>query len=331
MTSAERTLPAEGVSPAATHVEPAKGEPAVEPASPAATRWLPESALIAVVLIWSSTWLAMKDALEVITPLAFMTGRFVLIAALAWGVALISHRRSGTSLAVARGDWPLLLLGALTGYTAYQLCAVFALDNSSVFTLSLLIALVPLFTMLIQVARREPLPRYAWPGILIAVAGTVLFLSDKRDSGDTVLGVVLSLGAAVAFAVYGLISRPLARRYPSATLSAHQITLGTLPLLLVGWSSTAEQDWTGLPLRVWVGIVFVVIFPVYVAYQLWNYAIGKRGAARASSYALLVPILSGVGSSFAFDEPLTLLKLAGALLVIAGLSLVRLDRLPWRR
>ena len=295
-------------------------------------RWLPEIALISVVLIWSSTWIAMKDALEVIDPLAFMAGRFTLITALAWSVALAQHARSGISLRVERVDWRLLIVGALTGYTIYQLCAIIGLDHSSVFTLSLLIALMPLFTMLIQVARREPIPRFGPPGILIAITGTVLFLSGGNGDGeDTLLGIVLSLGAALAFAVYGLVSRPLTLRYPSATLSAWGVLIGTVPMVLIGWTSLVEQDWSGLPLRVWTGIVFVVIFPVYVAYQLWNYGIRHIGASRASSYALIVPILSGIQSSLAFGEELTVIRVGSALLVIAGLMVVRLERLPWAK
>ena len=285
--------------------------------------------MLSVVLIWSSTWIIMKDALEVFEPTAFMAGRFVLISLLAWAVVLWRTRRAPTPLAIAPADRRALVVGALTGFTAYQVCSVIALDNSSVFTLSLLIALVPLFTMLIQAARGEAIPVFGWAGLAIAVAGAVLFLSDKRTDGDTLLGIVLSLGAAVAFAVYGLTNRRVAGRYPSATLTAWQVAIGTVPMLVIGLPALAGQGWSGIPGRVWIGIVFVVIFPVYVAYQLWNYAIRHRGAARTASYALLVPVLSGVQAAVAFGEQITLLKAAGAVLVIAGLLLIRLDRLPW--
>lgn len=290
---------------------------------------LPEIAVLAVVLIWSSTWIIMKDALEVFEPTAFMAGRFVLISLLAWGVVLWRRRSTPTPLTIAPVDRRTLVVGALTGFTAYQVCSVIALDNSSVFTLSLLIALVPLFTMLIQSVRGEAIPAFGWPGLAIAVAGTVLFLADKRTDGDTLLGILLSLGAAVAFAVYGLINRRFAGRYPSATLTAWQVAIGTVPMLAIGLPVLAGQDWTGIPARVWLGLVFVVIFPVYVAYQLWNFAIRHRGAARTASFALLVPVLSGIQAAVAFGEHISLLKAAGAALVIAGLLLIRLDRLPW--
>jgi drug/metabolite transporter (DMT)-like permease len=83
---------------------------------------------------------------------------------------------------------------------------------------------------------------------------------------------------------------------------------------------------------VWVGFVFVVIFPVYVAYQLWNFAIQRRGAAIASSYGLLVPILSAIMAALAFDEHITILKCLGAAIAIGGLLLLRApaEWRPWR-
>jgi drug/metabolite transporter (DMT)-like permease len=285
-------------------------------------------AILSVVLIWSTTWIAMKDALSVIDPLAFMSARFGLITALAWIVILIRRSRFA-SLAIGRSDWRRLVIGSLIGYSAYQLCSVFALDHSSVFTISLLIALVPLFTMVMMFAMGEVLPPLGWPGLGLAVLGTVIFLADKRQSGDTLAGAVLSLGAAISFAAYGLVNRPLVRKYPSDMLAAWQLLIGTIPMLLIGAAAIVGQEWAGLTGRVWLGLIFVIIFPVYVAYQLWNYAISRRGAAVASSYGLLVPILSAVMAAIFFDEQITWLKTTGAAIAIGGLLLIRAS-VSWR-
>lgn len=264
----------------------------------------------------------MKDALSVIDPLAFMSGRFAMITALAWTVILVRRRRFA-SLAIRRADWPRLVIGSLIGYSSYQLCSVFALDHSSVFTISLLIALVPLFTMVMMFAMGEPLPPLGWPGLGLAVIGAIIFLADKRQSGDSILGATLSLGAAISFAAYGLVNRPLVRAYASDLLAAWQLLIGTAPMLLIGAVSIAGQQWTDLSARIWLGLIFVIIFPVYVAYQLWNYGISHRGAAVASSYGLIVPILSAVMAAILFDEQITWVKAVGAAMAIGGLLVIR--------
>lgn len=287
----------------------------------------PEAALWAVVLIWASSFIAMKDAFAYLDPLPYTLFRFIWINVLAFATLLYQHRRDrDIPLTVRRRDLPRLIVASLFGYTLYQLCYVLGLDHSSVFTLSLLIAMVPLFTMLMLAAMGEATPPYGWLGLGVAVAGVVVFLGDKRSGEDSLIGALLSLGAAVAFAYYGVVNRPLVRAYPAATYTAYSLLFGTIPLLVIGGPGLFEQDWGAIPVRVWLGLVWVVIFPVYVAYQLWNYGIQRRGAAAASSYGLVVPILSGVLSALIFDESFGVLKVAGAALVMVGLLLLRVTR-----
>jgi drug/metabolite transporter (DMT)-like permease len=287
----------------------------------------PEAALWSVVLIWASTFIAMKDAFSYLDPLPYTLFRFLWINLLAFGVLWAQHRRNvEVPLTVRRADLPRLILASVFGYTLYQVCFVLGLDRSSVFTRSLLVALVPLFTMLMLALMGEELPPYGWVGVGVAIAGVVVFLSDKRGGGDSLLGALLSLGAALSFAVYGVINRPLAKSYHPSTYTAYSVLFGSLPFLVIGGSSLVDQDWGAVPLRVWVGIVWVVVFPVYVAYQLWNYGIKHRGAAAASSYGLIVPILSGALSALIFDEGFGPLKIGGAVLVLAGLLLLRVKK-----
>ena len=284
----------------------------------------PELALWSVVVIWSSTFIAMKDAFKFLDPLPYTLFRFVWINLLAFAVLWVQHRRDArVPLTVKRRDLPRLLVASVFGYTLYQLCFVLGLDRSSIFTLSLLVALVPLFTMLMLLAMGERTPPYGWIGLGVAVVGVVVFLANKRSGDDTLLGAILSLGAAVAFAFYGVVNRPLARAYPPATYSAYSLLFGTLPFVFISGPALFDQEWGAVPLRVWLGMIWVVVFPVYVAYQLWNYGIKHRGAAAASSYGLIVPIVSGMLSALFFDEAFGVLKVGGAALVFAGLLLLR--------
>jgi drug/metabolite transporter (DMT)-like permease len=218
----------------------------------------------------------------------------------------------------------------LTGYTLYQLGFILGLSRTSPFSSSLLIAMVPLFTVLILAVTGEPTPPQGWVGLGVALVGVALFLLDKRDaSTGTLLGDALSIGAAVSFAIYGIITRPLVRKYPAETYTAWSVLAGTVPLLLVSLPDALRQDWQSVSLPGWLSIVYLAIFPVYIAYILWNYAIARRGVAKASSFGLLVPIVAGLLSAIFVGEPFGPLKLLGAGLVLAGLVIVRTR--VWRR
>lgn len=290
-------------------------------------RFAPELALWTVVLIWSSTWIAIKDAFSFLDPLPYTLFRFIWINVLAFAILFLRHSRDPlVPLAIRREHLPRFLLASIPGYTVYQLCASLGLDHSSVFTLSLLVAMVPLFTMVMVAVMGEEIPVYGWLGLGIAIAGAAIFLSDKRSGDDSLLGAVLSLGAAISFAFYGVANRPLVKLYPSVTYTAYSLLFGTIPFVFIAGPALLDVSWSDVPVRGWVGILYVIIFPVYVAYQLWNYGIQHRGATVASSYGLLVPILSGVLSAIYFDERFGTLKVAGAALVIVGLLLLRVKR-----
>jgi drug/metabolite transporter (DMT)-like permease len=199
------------------------------------------------------------------------------------------------------------------------------LDRTSPFSSSLLIAMVPLFTLLILTLRGERTPTRGWAGLALALIGVVIFLADQlnRDASGTLLGDALSLMAAVAFALYGVVNRPLVRDYPPETYTAYTILAGSVPLMLISTPAALAQDWGAISVLGWLAIVYMVVLPVYVAYMLWNWAIARRGAAAATSFSLLVPIASGSLSAWLFGERFGVLKLLGAALVLAGLMIIR--------
>jgi drug/metabolite transporter (DMT)-like permease len=61
------------------------------------------------------------------------------------------------------------------------------------------------------------------------------------------------------------------------------------------------------------------VLPVYVAYIVWNWGIARRGAAAASSFSLLTPVVSGVLSALTYGEVFGVAKIVGGALVLAGL------------
>lgn len=293
-------------------------------------RFAPELAQIVVVLLWSSTFVITKAAFTEVSPLGIIFSRFLIMLALAF--AVLAARGHGERRTIERGDLGRFVLAGLSGYTLYQLGFTLGLDHTSPFSSSLLIAMVPLFTVLILAIMGERTPLQGWVGVGVALVGVVIFLLDKRDAGGgTLIGDLLSIGAGICFAIYGIVNRPLVAKYPAATYTAWTLLAGAVPLLLVSLPATLEQDWRAVSGAAWLSIVYLAILPVYVAYMLWNYAIARRGVAKATTFSLLVPIAAGVLSVVFMGEPFGPLKLLGAALVLAGLVIVRLPRLPGAR
>src|SRR4051812_47483155 len=208
-----------------------------EKKSPRVREWLalvgPELALLTVVSLWASTFIVSKGAFKEMAPLSFIFILFLLMTILAFCVLLFSARGDRSQLTIQRSDLPRFVIVGITGYTLYQLGFVFGVEKTSAFSSALLISMQPLFTMMILAKRGEPTPQYGWIGLGIAVAGVGIFLLDKRGGDSSMVGNILSLGAGLSFAFYGILNRPLVKRYQPATYTAYAVLIGTIPLLVI--------------------------------------------------------------------------------------------------
>ena len=288
---------------------------------------LPELGLISVVVVWASTFVVTKQVFDEIAPLAFAFIRFLGITLLAFIVLAIAVSRGTAQWHVWRHDLPRFAIVGVCGYTLYQLGFVLGLERTSPFSSALLISTMPLFTIAFLRAMGEHPPLRAWLGVAVALVGTALFEGDKlAEGGGSLIGDLLSLGSAISFAAYGVLNRPLVKRYPTATYTAYTVLAGAIPLLAVSAPAAVQQNWFAISPPSWLAVAYMVVLPVYVAYMVWNWAIARRGAAAASSFGLLVPVVSGILSALTYGESFGLFKLGGAALIMAGLVALQSNR-----
>lgn len=291
-------------------------------------KYLPEVALLAAVFIWAFAFIAAKDALDQIDTLAYITIRFSLMLVLAFGILLVTRARGGEGpFTIARADWPLLVCAALVGTTLNQVGFALGIDRTSPFAAAVLSAISPVVTMVIMRLMGQRQGVLAWVGVLVALAGVIVFLSTRNAEGMTLLGNVLLMVGTIAFAVYGIIFQPIVRAYPQTTAMAWSLAVGSIPLILAGIPSSLRMDWGSLGAGAWVSVLYMVIFPIYVAYILWNYGIQQRGPVIASSFGLLTPIVSGVLAGLFYGEQFGWHKIGGAAMVLAGLAVMRVAML----
>ncbi len=279
-----------------------------------------DAALLAVVLMWASSFTLFKIAWREIDPVAFTAIRFAAMVVFAVVVLTLGRAR----VRIARADVPLLLASGLTGYFLYQMAFVLGLARTSAVAGAILVAMHPIFAVLFAWLLTKDRPsRGQLLGIVVAFLGVAVFLRVWDALSTVRLGDLFSLGAAVAFGAYGVITRPLAGRYPSRELMAYGLLSGGLLIALVGLPAAVAQDWSGISFGSWVIVAYAIVGPVYLAYALWNWAIRERGIARTVVYGFLVPVLGGALAVFALGEDVTAIQVAGALLVVVGLVVTR--------
>lgn len=292
--------------------------------------------LLFVVLVWGLSPTLFKVVLQEMDPLAFVFLRFLILSAFSAVVLAIRGMRGGRAWHIERTDILLLIVSGLSGYGIYQLFYMVGLAHTSVFASALLLSTVPLWSVvIIAVLRIERVHAAQWGGILLSLIGVAGFLLAAQShtselaqdqhltTADLILGNVLSLGAAALFALYGVTNKRLAARYSPPELMCYTLLVGTLALAPFGVPALEHQHWAAVTWRTWLILPYSVIFPIYVTYSIWNWAIGKRGVGYVTLYTYAVPVMGGIFAWLLLGEVLTPPQIVAGMVVIGGMLAAR--------
>ncbi len=277
-----------------------------------------------VVIVWGVNFAILKFALGQFEVLAFTFLRFAGMVALAW--AVVFWREHGR-LHIERQDWLRLGAAGLLGYTGYIQLSIVGLNFTTAFSNAILIAAAPLFAALMLWAWRvEPVGRARAIGFGVSFLGVTVFLADKLHGGQLIagLGDGISLLAAVFYAAYQVVLKPLLARYPATVVTAYTLAIGSVPVFLICLPSLLHQDWARVNPTGWTVLAWSTVAPVYLAWTLWSWATARAGVGATNAFIFLVPVASGLTSFVLLGEAFGAVKLAGAALVLTGLALARL-------
>jgi O-acetylserine/cysteine efflux transporter len=291
--------------------------------TPGRSPLLIDAALLAVALMWASTFTLFKIAWREMDPVAFTAVRFGAMFVFSAALLALAKER----VRPRRGDIPWLIASGLTGYFLYQMGFMMGLDRTTALASAILISTHPIFAVIFMwIARREWPTRLETAGVVIGFFGVAVFLRFWEAFSSARPGDLFSLGAAAAFGAYGVINQPLQERLPPRELMSYGLALGGLLITLVGLPAILKQDWGSVGLWSWVILVYAIVGPVYLAYVLWNWAIRERGIPRTVVYGFLVPVLGGAIAIVVLGDEVGPVQVVGALLVLAGLVVTRLSR-----
>ncbi len=290
-----------------------------------------------VAVVWAVSPVIFKVALSEVEPLTCVILRFLLLSLVSvLALTVYAWRRPNIRLfRVRRTDIPLLILSGLSGYGIYQLFYIEGLYRTTAFASTLFATTTPLWSAVILAAFRiERIRVWQWVGIVISLGGIIWFLTARPPTSEAPLdhaltpasilvgNVLLCLGAAL-FAVYGIVNKRLATHYSPPELMCYTLLIGTVALMPFGLTSLASQNWSHVTWRLWVILPYSVMFPIYITYSIWNWAIGKRGVGYVTLYNYAVPVLGGVAAFFALHEVLTTWQVVASAVVLGGMLLAR--------
>ena len=287
------------------------------------------AAFAAVYVIWGSTYLAIRFAVETLPPLLMAGARFTIagILLLAWARAV--QRAEWPS----RSDWRTGLMSGLLLLLGGNGAVVWAETRVPSGIAALLVAVVPLWMVLLDWLRpggRRPAAA-VFVGVALGLVGLGLLVGPDAmhgDGGVNLAGAAVLIVGSLSWAVGSLLIKRAPRASTGLNGAGTQMLAGGLCLLAAGAAlgELARFDPAHVSGRSLLGFLYLVTFGSLVGFTCYFYLLSHTSAAKAATYAYVNPVVAVIlGWAFA-NEPLTVRTVLAAAVILAGVAIITLTR-----
>jgi drug/metabolite transporter (DMT)-like permease len=286
------------------------------------------AAFAAIYLIWGSTYLGIRIAIETLPPLMTAGLRFIIAGPLlyTWARTRGAPRPTSAQWRAAAIVGGLLLLGGngLVTWGERRVSSGLA---------ALLVATVPLWMVLLDwlFLRGERPAGKVFLGLILGLIGIVLLIGPTDLLGEhhvNLIGVAMLLLAALSWAVGSLYARraPL----PAAPLlgtGMEMIAGGVLLLLASGAKGEWVQvDLASVSLRSWLALAYLTLLGSIVAFTAYTWLLRVSTPARVATYAYVNPIVAVVLGWAVIGEALTRQTLLAAAVIVLAVVVITTGR-----
>ncbi|MEU3662983.1 DMT family transporter [Streptomyces sp. NPDC032940] len=279
---------------------------------------LAAGAATVTVVLWASAFVSIRSAGEAYSPGALALGR-LLSGALTLGVIWLL-RREGLP---PRPAWRGIAISGLLWFGFYMVVLNWGEQQVDAGTAALVVNVGPILIALLGARLLgDALPPRLLMGMAVSFAGAVTVgLSMSGGGGSSLLGVVLCLLAAVAYAG-GVVAQKPALGHASAL---QVTTFGCLvgAVLCLPFLGQLVSEAADAPVSATLNMVYLGVFPTALAFTTWAYALARTTAGRMGATTYAVPALVVLMSWLALGEVPGLLTLAGGALCLAGVAVSR--------
>lgn len=285
----------------------------------AKTPFIASISLLLAMLIWGSSFIALKAALIDTQPYTIIFLR-MLIASLIFILFLKRFFRYKLN----RQDIQYLLLLSLFEPALYFILEVNALRFTSASQAGIVTSTMPLITAILAgLILKELITKKVVVGSLLSMVGVVvlsLSAESSQSASNPLLGNLLELGAMVCAAGYTIVAKHLSSKFSALYITASQAFLGAL-FFLPFFLYEIEKHSLNISTVSILWILYLGIIVTLGGYGLYNFALTKIDASRAAVFINLIPIFAVVLGYLILNEKLTILQFFAAILIVVGVAL----------
>jgi drug/metabolite transporter (DMT)-like permease len=285
------------------------------------------AAFAIVCIVWGTTYLAIRVAVETIPPFLLTAIRFTIAGIVMLAIARARGERG-------RLDRSTLMHLALIGFlmvTVGNLAVVWAEQWVPSGMAALLVATAPFWMALLETFRKggERISPRGGVGMLIGFAGVAMLVLPH--GGDRALGMHVMIGALViqigslAWQYGSIRGKYSIRHVPLMTSAALQMLFGGLMCGVIGFALGEASRFHVTP-RTLGALAYLTVLGSIVAYSAYVYALAHMRTTHSSLYAYVNPIVAVILGWLILHEPLSVTSVAAMCVILAGVALVQTSR-----
>lgn len=293
--------------------------------------WL---AMAAVYVVWGSTYLAIRFAVESMPPFLMAATRFLVA-----GGILYAWRRSSGDPRPTRVEWRSAAIVGLLLLLGGNGNVVWAEQRVASGVAALIVGSAPLWMAVMDAIRpggsRSSLQ--TWAGVVIGFLGILVLINPLNFINQTqnldLVGILALLLGAFLWAAGSLYSRNA--RLPDSALmgTAMEMLAGGAGLLVFGSlvGEWGRLDLSGLSARSVGGLIYLILFGSLVGYSAYTWLLRNATTPLVSTYAYVNPLVAiFMGALFA-AEVVTPRILLAALIVVSSVVLINIAQPQLRK
>ena len=281
-------------------------------------------AFAAIYVLWGSTYLAIRIAVQQVPPLFAAGSRFFLA-----GTLLYAAMRFWGRPRPSGKEWgSLVAIGSLMFVITYG--AVFWAEQyvPSGFT-SVLEATLPLITIALEVFvfRQQ---RFRWSLLVAIVVGFVgvLLLLMHNAQHVALLPCVAILGGGTAWSLGAVLTRALPLPKSKGITAGAEMLFGGAILLILSALTGEMHPFPHVSAKAVGALLYLVIVGSLVGFSAFVWLLGRMPATRVASHAYINPVVAVALGYFFAGEVVTVRMLCGTALIVASVALILIKDKP---
>jgi drug/metabolite transporter (DMT)-like permease len=284
-------------------------------------------AFASICIIWGTTFVAIRVAIETIPTLLVTGTRFVAAGLMLLFIAGLSGARFPTRIA----DWRDQALCGIVMLGAGNALVVYAEHVLSSGLAALLAATIPIWLALMEsLLGAAPLSRRKTAGLALGFSGVAFLVAPAVGRPDLSFPFFLAVGATQANAVAWNAGTLYQRRRRSGgdpmANAVIQMLAGGSAVCLLGFATGTHVTVASISLRSALALSYLTIFGSVVAYTAFLYALTRLSPGKVSSYAYVNPLVAVIFGSLLLHEPVTFRMVLAMIAILAAVAIIQFDR-----